>query len=202
MKFRLFLLAMFSGMALTACSTMTPSSYAPSADTNVALRKLEAVKVRVANVQDTADYDANCRLMGPIQASGNRSIPEFIKDSFNDEFKFASLYSDAAEAVRLNAVVEKVKFSSSSGLTNGWWELRVRLQNLDTNYELVAETHYAFKSGFDAITACNQTAQALTPAVQKLITQAVENPDFARLLNTEIVARNVGESEDLVTSSQ
>ncbi len=41
---------------------------------------------------------------------------------------------------------------------------------------------YGFKSGFDAITACNQTAQALGPAVQDLIKKVVTDPQFAILI--------------------
>jgi hypothetical protein len=41
---------------------------------------------------------------------------------------------------------------------------------------------YNFKSGFDAVTACNATADALSPAVQDLIKATVNNPSFVRLL--------------------
>ena len=45
-----------------------------------------------------------------------------------------------------------------------------------------ASNKYTFKSGFDAITACNATADALSPAVQDLIQSAVTNPEFKNLL--------------------
>jgi len=41
---------------------------------------------------------------------------------------------------------------------------------------------YTFKSGFDAITACNATADALSPAVQDLIKAAITHPEFSALL--------------------
>ena len=47
---------------------------------------------------------------------------------------------------------------------------------------LRAKNRYEFKSGFDAITACNQTAQALGPAVQDLIKKTVTNAHFGALL--------------------
>ena len=43
-------------------------------------------------------------------------------------------------------------------------------------------SRYEFTSGFDAITACNQTAQSLGPAVQDLIKKTVTDPQFAVLL--------------------
>jgi len=44
------------------------------------------------------------------------------------------------------------------------------------------ENRYEFKSGFDAWTACSQTAQALGPAVQDLIKKIVTDAQFAALL--------------------
>jgi len=45
-----------------------------------------------------------------------------------------------------------------------------------------AEKKYTFKSGFDVITACNATADALSRAVQDLIKNTVTNPEFENLL--------------------
>jgi hypothetical protein len=42
--------------------------------------------------------------------------------------------------------------------------------------------HYAFAGNFVGEVACNQTAQALMPAVQDLIGKVVTHPDFAALL--------------------
>jgi hypothetical protein len=47
---------------------------------------------------------------------------------------------------------------------------------------------YEFKSGFDAITACNQTAQALGNAVQDLIKATVSDNQFGQLLDTQQAA--------------
>lgn len=158
---------------------MTPTSYAPYADNNVALRKHEGVSVSVGSLSDTSNFSANCRLMGPITASGNRSIAQFVQDSFNDEFKFAAIHgSDTV----LQGELTHAEFSSTSGLTNGWWILRVTLRNPDNGSSLTADARYDFPSGFDAMTACTQTAQALTPAVQRLVNSAVSKPEFAKLI--------------------
>lgn len=47
---------------------------------------------------------------------------------------------------------------------------------------MVIENRYPFESGFDGITACNQTAQALAPAVQDLIKKTVTDTQFAALV--------------------
>jgi hypothetical protein len=170
------------GLALAACSTMTPSSYAPSADNNVALRKVTGAKIHIVSMTEMTKFSADCRLAGPIEASGKRTIAQFVQDSFNDELKFANVYADDASAVALDGQLDHAEFSSTSGLTNGWWELSATLKNPKTGKTLSAENRYEFPSGFDAMTACTQTAQALTPAVQGLIKSAVANPEFANLI--------------------
>jgi hypothetical protein len=118
--------------------------------------------------------------MGPIQAGDGLTIPEFIADAFNDEFKFAEIY-DKEQGIKLYGKVDKIEFSSSKGLTRGWWDLYVTLNSANGNTVGVG-THYSFESGFDAITACNQTAQALGAAVQDLVYQAVTDQKFKSLL--------------------
>lgn len=134
--------------------------------------------MRIASMGAPSSYDSSCRLMGPIQASDGMSIPQFVEKAFNDEFKFASVYSDAGTA--LTGTLTKIEFSSTSGLTNGWWDLGLTLTS-SNGKTMSAENRYEFKSGFDAITACNQTAQALGPAVQDLIKKVVSDPSFSSL---------------------
>jgi hypothetical protein len=52
-------------------------------------------------------------------------IPEFVQKAFNDELKFASIYSDSG--TQLAGTSTKIEFSSVSGLTGGWWDLGLRL---------------------------------------------------------------------------
>lgn len=181
-KFLAAISAVSVAVILSACSTMTPSTYAPNADNNVALRGITGTKAHLGSMMDASNFSANCRLMGPIEASGKRSVAQFVQDSFNDELKFANVYGDDASAVTLDATLDHAEFSSTSGLTNGWWDLSATLKNPKTGQSLAAQSRYEFPSGFDAMTACTQTAQALTPAVQGLIKSAVTNPKFAELV--------------------
>ncbi len=171
------LIAVFS--ALSACSTMTPARYAVSVDNNQILKQYAGKNVNLASMTAPANYDSNCRLMGPIHASDNMTIPQFVQKAFNDEFKFAGLYAE--NGTKLDGTLDKIQFSSVSGLTNGWWDLALTLKS-SNGKSLSAENKYVFKSGFDAITACNQTAQALGPAVQDLIRKAIADPAFQSLL--------------------
>lgn len=175
---KLFLAALVVA-SLSACSTMTPARYSPSADNQVALRALSGGAAHVVAVTTTADYDASCRMAGPIQASDGMTIPQFVQKAINDELKMAGIHSEQGRA--LTGEITKIAFSSTSGLTNGWWNIAMTLR-ADGGQAVSAEVDYRFKSGFDAITACNQTAQALGPAVQDLIEKLVTDPTFAEMV--------------------
>lgn len=164
---------------VTGRSTMTPARYAVSVDANEELEEMVGAKVYVANLSPPEDEDSNCRLMGPIKAGDGLSITEFIQDAFNDEFKFADVYDE--KGVRLEGQVTEIEFSSTDGLTNGHWNLGLTLRS-SNGKQMSSRVNYKFKSGFDAITACNQTAQALGAAVQDLIVETVSDAGFDALL--------------------
>lgn len=158
---------------------MQPPRYAPSADNIVKLREFTGSKVTVSSLKMAATYDSGCRMMGPIEPADGLSIPDFIAKALNDELKMAGVY--AAGGRTLSGSVDRVLFSSSSGLVNGYWDLAVTLQS-DNGRTLSAASLYNFKSGFDAATACNATADALSSAVQDLIKVIVNDPAFPALL--------------------
>lgn len=174
------LLGIVAILALSSgCSTMTPARYSVSVDNNQALKAYTGAAVKVASVTAASSYDANCRMMGPIEASDGMTIPQFVEKAFNDELKFANIYSDSG--VSLTGSLMKIEFSSTKGLTNGVWDLAITLKS-SNGKSMDSTISYSFKSGFDAITACNQTAQALGPAVQDLIKKAVTDPQFSGLV--------------------
>lgn len=167
-------------IACAGCSTMTPARYSISVDTNQILKQNKGAKVAVVSMNAPQTFDANCRLMGPIQAADGMSIPEFVRKAFNDELKFAEIYNEK-EGIQLTGTMDHISFSSSAGLTNGWWDLGLTLRSANGK-SLTVSSRYDFPSGFDAITACNQTAQALGAATQDLIKKAVSDPSFKQLL--------------------
>ena len=166
-------------MLMTGCSTMTPARYAVSVDANQKLEEMTDARVFLANLTPPVDEDSNCRLMGPIKAGDGLTITQFIQDAFNDEFKFADVYDE--NGVRLEGEVTEIEFSSTDGLTNGHWNLGLTLKSQNGKH-MTSHINYKFKSGFDAITACNQTAQALGAAVQDLVVETVSDAGFMMLL--------------------
>ena len=166
-------------LMLSACSTMQPPRYAISVDNIQKLKSYEGVKAEVVSLNQSANFSPNCRLMGPIEPADGLTFSQFISKAFNDEFKMAGLYS--TDGIKLYGDITKIEFSSITGLTNGYWDIGLRLDS-SNGQSLSVSNKYTFKSGFDAITACNATADALSPAVQDLIKAAVTHPDFSKLL--------------------
>lgn len=163
----------------TGCSTMTPARYSVSVDANRALDSMPDARVYIANLAPPEKEDSNCRLMGPIKAADGMTITEFIASAFNDEFKFADIYDQ--NGIRLEGEVTKIEFSSIDGITNGHWMLGLTLRS-SNGTQMSSNVNYKFKSGFDAITACNQTADALGAAVQDLVKETVTDPRFKLLV--------------------
>jgi hypothetical protein len=179
-KLKKFLFAALSLLLVSACSTMQPPRYSVSVDNIQRLKNYEGAKIQVVSLNQSAKFDPNCRFMGPIEPADGLTCPQFISKAFNDELKMAGLYS--TDGVRLTGDITRIEFSSTSGLTNGYWDIGLELQS-SNGESLSVSNKFTFKSGFDAITACNATADALAPAVQDLINAAVTHPDFIKLLN-------------------
>ena len=182
MKKRFSALIVAIGIVLAGCQTMQPASYSNYGDNTFVLRKLSGAKARVSSMADLSKFDTGCRMAGPIKTAGSRPIAEFIRDSLNDELKFAGLYSDDPGTAELKATLNSGEFSSMTGLTRGYWSFSLQLDTASTGKSPTATSRYDFDSGFDAMTACMNTSNALTPAVQRLIYKAVSDPGFPGLV--------------------
>jgi hypothetical protein len=160
---------------------MQPPRYSVSVDNIQTMKEFEGAKVKVSSLTRSGSFSSNCRLMGPIEPADGLSISLFITKAFNDEFKMAEIYSD--NGVSINGDITEIEFSSITGVTNGYWDISLDLKS-SNGASLSVTNKYVFKSGFDAITACNATADALSPAVQDLIRNTVNHPDFGMLVKT------------------
>lgn len=173
--FVLFMGAVF----LTGCSTMQPPRYSVSVDNIQELKKFQGAKFSMVDLSLSTKFNSACRMMGPIEPADKLTIPQFIAKAFNDEFKMADVYSDSG--TKISGEITKITFSSIDGLTNGNWNISLLLKS-SNGESLAVQNKYEFRSGFDAITACNATADALSPAVQDLIKKTVTDSGFKNLL--------------------
>lgn len=181
MKICMLALSVLLAFSLTACSTFMPQRYSISADNNIALKSISVSNINVGAFKGLATFDDMCRGAGPIAPPDGMSFEAYIQKALADELKVAGMFDNQAPKVTLTGVVEKLDFSSSRGVTGGSWDIGLRVTSSNGKSTFVSE-HYEFNSGFDALTACKQTAEAYMPAVQNLIGSLVKSADFRGLV--------------------
>jgi hypothetical protein len=170
-------LVLLLAASLGGCSTYAAQRYSISADNVMALRSLNGQTVNVGPFSSAqpAATEIGCRAVGPIKTPDGETFAEYVRKAFIDELKIANAYSEASPTV-LTGVLDKANFSSM----NGGWDLGLTLKSSNGRSLAITE-HYVFTSSWFGETACNQTAQAMMPAVQNLIGKAVKSPQFRDL---------------------
>jgi hypothetical protein len=165
--------------AVTGCSTYAVNRYQPNAETVAALKPMHGRTAAVAAFTSTGQSPTQitCRALGPIKTPDGETYAEYLRKGFIAELESADLY-DAKAPVTLSANLDSLDFNAASG----HWRLGATMKS--TNGKTVSATEdYKYSSSFNGETACNQTAQALLPAMQDLISKIVRSPDFPALLN-------------------
>jgi len=168
---------------LPGCVSITPATYIVSPDIRQSLKPFEGSKVKVTSAVGPGNFDPMCRAAGNLRFENGLTVPQFVKKSFNDEFKFAGI--EAENGVQLSATLTRIEFSSSASLVNGYWDLGLTLAS-SNGATMSTDVHYDFQSGFNALTACNNTSQALAQAAQALVRKTVADPRFASLIRSKI----------------
>jgi len=166
---------------LSACETPTTQRYAISADNNQAIKAIGATGIGVKSFAAPADFSANCRALGPMQVADKLTHTQYIQKAFEDELKIAGAHASASPRVTLGGRIQKLEFSSSKGLTNGYWLIDLSLESSNGKQIHVVE-NYEFSSGFAAQEACRNTAEAFSRAVQNLVGKAVKTPGFQAMV--------------------
>ena len=105
----------------------------------------------------------------------------WFKKAFEDELKIAGSYAATNPRVTLGGKVNKLEFFSPKGLTNGFWNIDLRLES-SNGKTLDVNEYYEFNTGFAANEACRNTADAYLRAVQNLVGKTVLSPSFPELL--------------------
>jgi len=175
MKYFVLALAVIS---LNGCSTYAVQRYSNSTDNVMALREIKDKKIKIGAFTSKQPSTASimCRGVGPIKTPDGETYPEYVRKALIDELKIADVYS-ADAPITLTGQLNDIDFSSNSGN----WNLSLTVTS--TNGEsLTATEDYKYTTSFYGETACNQTAQAVMPAVQDLIGKVVRNPEFKSLL--------------------
>jgi len=163
----------------TGCSTYAVNRYQPNADNVVVLKTFRGKTVAVGAFTSTGQSktEITCRGFGPIKTPDGETYAEYLRKGFIAELESAEIY-DVKAPVTLTANLDSIDFSA----TSGHWRLGATMKS--TNGKSVSATEdFKYTSSLYGETACNQTAQALLPAMQDLISKLVHSPDFPALLN-------------------
>ncbi len=137
----------------------------------------KTVNVGVFSATNPGQTEITCRGVGPIKTPDGEPFSEFVRKGILDELKIANIYSPTA-AVTITGNLDAIDFSSNSGN----WNLALTIKSTNGKAMTVSE-NYSYTSSFFGETACNQTAQALMPAVQNLVGKVVRSPEFVGLVS-------------------
>ncbi len=172
-------IVILASAVVSGCSTYSANRYSISTDNVIALRGLNGQTVNVGSFSGTGDANKSeimCRGVGPIKTPDSEAFPEYVRKALLDELRIANVHSSSAP-VTLTGNLDSIDFSSNSGN----WSLALTVKSTNGKSLSLAES-YKYTSSFYGETACNQTAQALMPAVQNLVGKLVRSPEFPSLL--------------------
>lgn len=177
MKTSLILAA--TAVFISGCSTYSSSRYSVSTDNVVALRTLGGKMLNIGDFSATkpGQKEIMCRGVGPIKTPDGETFADFVRKAMLDELKMANAYSSSAPTI-ISGNLDAIDFSSNSGT----WSLALTVKASSGKSMSVSE-NYSYTSSFYGETACNQTAQALMPAVQNLVGKVVRSPEFIALVS-------------------
>ncbi len=172
------------GLALIIVAMLYGCSYNVS-PYGASAKDVEAIKGMALKPVSVARFDAakpglnsiSCRAAGAVKVSP--SFEDYIEKALIDELKLAGAYDPNSKLV-LKGRLDEIDFSS--GMSDGNWSFTVTVTNAGGD-SFVTQSKSEFSGGFIAEHACQQTAQAFTPAVQKLVEDIVRNPKFKQVAN-------------------
>lgn len=173
------LLAGISVVLLSGCSTYASSRYSISADNVVALKQYKDTEVGVGSFTATKPGQTSimCRGVGPVETPDGETFEEFVRGALVSEMKIAEVYSEDTKNI-ITGNLDEIDFDSGSGV----WSLSVTVKSNNGKQIQISED-YKYSTSFYGETACNQTAQALMPAVQNVITKLVQHKEFPSMMN-------------------
>ena len=172
------IVVILSVTVLSGCSTYAAQRYSISADNVTALRALGGKTLNVGSFTSSQPglKEIMCRGVGPIKTPDGEPFADFIRKALIDELRMANAYAVNAP-ITLTGNLTQIDFSSNSGN----WTLALTVSSSNGKSLTITE-NYPYTTSFYGETACNQTAQALMPAVQNLVGKVVRSPEFLTLL--------------------
>ena len=170
-----------SGLTLSGCETTSSRPYTASTGNVLKLQSVlteSGDKVALGSFsEDEGIGSLTCRLMGPVDVAPGKSKAEYIKEALQTELFMAQVYDVNAD-IEIDGKLDSLDFSSVSPAN---WEFGFTVSsNKSDGYSVT--TKYPFKTSYSAYSACKNVADAFGPAVQQLIKEIVEHPEFTSLI--------------------
>lgn len=169
-------------IALSGCETTNSIPYKASTSNVISLQQklqTQGKKVSVGNIVSAAGVVDNpmCRLMGPVKVSPGKTLPQYIKEAFQEELFMAQVY----QADSSNIIEGKIESLSFSSVSPANWDITMSVKsNNSPGYSVSVK--YPFDTSFSAYSACKNVADSFGPAVQELLKQVVNDPQFVSLV--------------------
>ena len=178
-KFGLGVLTLLVIIGLSGCSVKVPQ-YNSSADNVVKLRKMN-IKLNVGEFTATnSSRKILCRLGRTVTISHGLTFEKYIENAFIEELKMADRYSSTSN---ITITVNLNKLKANSGIAStGYWDFDVTVKS-SNGKSFNITSNYVYQTSFSGATTCDELMpDAFKPAVQKLIEDIINNPEFNNLL--------------------
>lgn len=180
-KIKITAAAIAMGLLVSGCETTNSIPYKASTANVIQIQQTfqphgKKVSLGSFNLANGVDESPLCRLNGPVKVAPGKTLPQFIKEAFQEELFMAQVYQANAPSV-IEGRLEELSFSS---VTPANWTLTMSVKsNVSPGYTVSVK--YPFETSWTAYSACKNVADAFGPAVQELIKQVVTHPQFAAL---------------------
>ncbi len=178
---RLLFAATAGALVLAGCETTNSIPYKASTANVITIQQTMQARGKKVSLGSTTvapgiQESPLCRLMGPVKVAPGKTLPAYINDAFQEELFLAGVYQTNAPTV-IDGRVEAMSFSS---VTPASWTLSMSVKS-NTSSGYTVSINYPFDTSFTAYSACKNVADAFGPAVQELLKQVVNHPQFGAL---------------------
>jgi len=170
-------------LSVFGCSTTNSIPYKASTANVISIQRMlqsQGKKVSIGTITSAPGVEdaPMCRLMGPVVVAPGKSLPQYIKDAFQEELFLAQVY-DPNASTKIDCRVEALSLSSVAPAN---WDITMSVKsNISSGYTV--SVRFPFNTSWDAYSACKNVADAFGPAVQELLKQVVTHPEFNSLVN-------------------
>lgn len=166
-----------------ACAHVSPKYSASAANVeelkDVSMGSPKKLSIDTFTADPGVSASITCRGEGPVSPPDNKRFELYIQEALVDELKIAKLY-DAASSHRLTARLNSIDFGSA--MSGGSWDIKSTF-SAESVEPFTVSINYPFESSYVAATACQQVAQALPFATQKLINELIKHPSFKKIVS-------------------